>query len=132
PRLSDLVKNHGQKGVDDAYAELGKGLITSGVDPATHAAVFQSLRQYLQFLNDGQNGGTALPVQQVPIANDAAQQQALRDADASLSQSGAATLDNYRNILTKNFDRYDPATHNAFYRQLEKDFSRNYVRQHTP
>ncbi|HEY9792219.1 MAG TPA: hypothetical protein V6D22_17580 [Candidatus Obscuribacterales bacterium] len=130
PRLSDLVKNHGRQGVDAAYAELGKDLLQNGVDPATHAAVFQSLHQYLQFLHDGQNANAAIPVTQIAIANDAAQQNALRSADAKLGAPGAATLDNYRDVLSSNFDKFDPSTHNAFYRQMDKDFSRNYRAQH--
>jgi hypothetical protein len=131
PRIADMVKNQGQQGVDDAYAELGKDLLKNGVDPATHQAVFQSLRQYLQFLHDGQNGNTVIPVADIPIANDTPQQNALRSADARLSAPGGATLENYREMLIQNFDQFDPATHNAFYRQLDKDFSRNYIQQHS-
>jgi hypothetical protein len=129
-RLIDLLKNHGQQGVDDVYSELKRTLLDSGVEPSTHAAIFQSLHQFLQFCHDGQNGSVVTDVPEMKI--DDAQRQQLIIAHALLAKPNSATMANYMSILKDNIDRYDPASYGAFYRQLYKDFDRTYIEQNTP
>jgi hypothetical protein len=127
-RLVDLLQNHGQKGVDDVYSELKRSLLDSGVEPSTHAAIFQSLQQFLQFRHDGQNGSVVTDVSQMQI--DDGQRGQLKMAHNVLAKS--ATMASYMSVLKDNIDRYDPSSHGAFYRQLYHDFNRSYIEQNTP
>jgi hypothetical protein len=125
PGLQKLLKSPGQTGVDQVYAQSIESLLRSGVDPGDHTEIYQSMRQYLQYLHDGT---TQMPFNQVPIAGDQAQIDALRDAATTLGAN--ATMDNYMTVLRANVNKFDPATYSAFYRQLYHEFNKDYVQQH--
>ena len=125
PALQQLLKSPGQAGVDQVYAKSINSLLNSGVDPGDHTEIYQSMKQYLQYLHDGT---TQMTFNQVPIAGDQAQVDALRDAATVLSTN--ATMDNYMDLLRTNAQKFDPATYSAFYRQLYHEFNKDYVQQH--
>jgi hypothetical protein len=124
PAIQKQLKSPGQAGVDDVYAKSIQSLLSSGVDPQDHTEIYQSMKQYLQYLHDGT---TQMTFNQVPIAGDQAQVDALRDAASTLSTS--ATMDNYMALLRADVTKFDPATYSAFYRQLYHEFNRDYVQQ---
>jgi hypothetical protein len=125
PALQALLKAPGQAGVDQVYAQSIDSLLSSGVDPGDHTEIYQSMKQYLQYLHDGT---TQMTFNQVPIAGDQGQIDALRDAAAVLNKN--ATMDNYMTLLRTNTAKFDPATYSAFYRQLYHEFNSDYVQQH--
>jgi hypothetical protein len=125
PGLQQLLKSPGQGGVDQVYEKSIESLLSSGVDPGDHTEIYQSMKQYLQYLHDGT---TQMPFDQVPIKGDQAQQDALRDAAATLSKT--PTMDDYMTVLRANVSKFDPATYSAFYRQLYHEFNADYVHQH--
>lgn len=122
PSLQKLLKEPGQAGVDQVYNQSIDALLASGCDPSDHTEIYQSMRQYLQYLHDG---SSTMSFTQVPITGDQAQIDALRDAAASLQSN--PTLENYLTILKGNVHKFDPATYSAFYRQVAHQFNSDYV-----
>jgi len=125
PETQKLLKAPGDSGVKQVYAQSIESLLASGVDPGDHTEIYQSMRQYLQFLHDGT---TSMPFDQVPISGHQDQIDALRHAAQILNKN--ATMDNYMTVLRANVNRFDPATYSAFYRQLYHEFNKDYVQQH--
>jgi hypothetical protein len=125
PAMQALLKAPGQAGVDKVYALSIESLLRSGVDPGDHTEIYESMKQYLQYLHDP---SVQMKFDQIPIGNDQDQKDALRAAAGKLTAN--ATMDSYMEVLRDNVGKFDPATHSEFYRQLYHNFNSIYVQSH--
>lgn len=123
------LKNDLKTDPEKAYKTVRERMIDDGCDPASYTALFQSLKQYVDWKHEQLNGKTGtdgqnpVPVTDAPL--DAAGQTRIDSVAKKMFDDKRFATDPisvYKEQLKDVSKDYDPATNSAFYKALKQKY----------
>ncbi len=123
------LKNDLKTDPEKAYKTVREKMIEDGCDPASYTALFQSLKQYVDWKHEQLNGKTGTdgknPVSVTDAPLDATGQTRVDSVAKKMFDDKRFATDPinvYKEQLTEVSKDYDPATNSAFYKALKQKY----------